>query len=450
VVVNEALTHADLSPVGDWLELYNTGPAPVNLGGWFLSDSPTNRLKFKLPADTWIEVGGYLVFSASNHFAAATCPQPFALSELGDEICLSSGTNAQGVLGGDRVDTDFGAAAREVPFGRYTRSDGKHDFVALRAATPGGPNALPLTGPLVISEIMYKPAGAACEYVELYNVTGAAVPLFDPLHPANTWRLPGAVEFTFPPNLTVPAHAAVLIPSAAAATFRADYHVGRANVTIYGPFAGVLDNAGDDVRLQRPGEPELGNVPYILVEKVEYGNAPPWPVPGGEGGFSLERRLRAAYGNDPANWTLAAGGTVLPQPLTDSDGDGAPDLWESANRLDPCVADNAAGDVDRDGVADQAEYVAGTNPSNAASAFALRLSLHGGAPVLSFERQAVQGTGYEGATRWYDVLRCTNLADPVWLPVLQNLTGSGPYSLPLPAGDGPRAVYRGRVRLVTP
>lgn len=53
-------------------------------------------------------------------------------------------------------------------------------------------------------------------------------------------------------------------------------------------------------------------------------------------------------------------------PLGDEDGDGLPNAWESANGLDPHVAD-AIADPDLDTFDNFSEYLAGTNPQDAAS-----------------------------------------------------------------------------------
>jgi len=53
--------------------------------------------------------------------------------------------------------------------------------------------------------------------------------------------------------------------------------------------------------------------------------------------------------------------------LTDSDGDGLPDVWESANGFATTNAADAAIDTDGDTLSNWEEYVAGTDPTNALS-----------------------------------------------------------------------------------
>jgi len=49
----------------DWIELYNKGNAPVNLGGYYLSDNSASPLKWKIPSIT-IASQGYVVIFASG------------------------------------------------------------------------------------------------------------------------------------------------------------------------------------------------------------------------------------------------------------------------------------------------------------------------------------------------------------------------------------------------
>jgi hypothetical protein len=49
----------------DWIEIKNTGGAPVDLTGWYLTDESANLTKWQLPA-TNLAAGGYLTVFASR------------------------------------------------------------------------------------------------------------------------------------------------------------------------------------------------------------------------------------------------------------------------------------------------------------------------------------------------------------------------------------------------
>ena len=50
----------------DWIEIHNPDPAPVNLGGYHLTDDPGNLAKWAFPADTVLGAGQYLIVFASG------------------------------------------------------------------------------------------------------------------------------------------------------------------------------------------------------------------------------------------------------------------------------------------------------------------------------------------------------------------------------------------------
>jgi len=337
VVISEVLAHTD-EPSGDWIELKNTtADQTIDITGWYLSDDPADLAKWTIPATAPLGPGACVLFTQADDFGAA-----FGLSEFGDEVCLTAAEGTQ--LRGYREDEDFGASDRDVTFGRYLKSTGGKDFVALTAPTPGNPNAGPIVPDVVINEIMYHPAPGGHEFIELVNRSGRDVALHDDEPTPNPWQLTDGVRYAFPGDASIPAGGRVLVVGIDPDTFRSTYGVA-ADVPIYGPWDGALENAGERVELSRPGQPEWtdpppgqppGYVPYIVVEKVTYNDVPAWPTDPDGLGPSLERLAPGDYANDPANWSrsAAAGGTpgaansVLP-PARDWLGS-ADDHWENA------------------------------------------------------------------------------------------------------------------------
>ncbi|MBT3198999.1 MAG: hypothetical protein HN350_03695 [Phycisphaerales bacterium] len=194
IIINEVLAHSD-SPHVDTIELYNTSDSPVDVSGWFLSDSGLDLTAYKIPNTPSIPAGGYLVLYGDTHFGG-----DFLLSEHGDDVYLSSNTNEQ--AGGYRRHVDFGASPKNVPFGVHTTSTGATDFTLLSERTFGEANAYPYFEGLVVNEIMYHPpapteaektAGFVTEddfeFIEIYNTSTETLTLSD-------YYLSGGVGFS--------------------------------------------------------------------------------------------------------------------------------------------------------------------------------------------------------------------------------------------------------------
>ena len=124
--------------VGDWLELYNPEPLPVDLGGWVLSDDPSmlGYLRPPLPPLTLIPGAGYRVLRAEGDPAAGPDHLGFQLNAWGETLRLY---NPQ------RTTIDsvaFGAQMEGVSEGRY--QDGGALVLAFPGvASPGESNRLP-------------------------------------------------------------------------------------------------------------------------------------------------------------------------------------------------------------------------------------------------------------------------------------------------------------------
>jgi hypothetical protein len=71
----------------NWIEIYNAGPAPVNIGGYFLSDSPTNPTRWAFPSGTIINPNSYLLVWCDDRDNGLHTS--FEIEPNGDELVLS-------------------------------------------------------------------------------------------------------------------------------------------------------------------------------------------------------------------------------------------------------------------------------------------------------------------------------------------------------------------------
>jgi hypothetical protein len=321
VIINEILAHSH-AEAPDWIELYNTNDHAINIGGWFLSDDGQDLKKYEIPPTTIIEPYGYIVFYEDLQFGNPADPgahSPFGLSENGETLYLHSGSN--GELTGYGDTEKFGASETGVAFGRYQKSTGSYNFVAMSENTPGGENAYPKVGPIIINEIMYNPLLAGdSEYIELLNISDFPVELYNPVT-AESWRFtddpdnPG-IDFFFStdPPVTLGAGEYLLLVGDSDA-FAARYDV-PAGVQVFEWPSGKLDNGGEKIQISMPGDVDTqGRRQWIRVDRVNYsdgshqddtpGAVDPWPIEPDGAGYSLSRISPIEYGNDPVNWKAA-------------------------------------------------------------------------------------------------------------------------------------------------
>jgi hypothetical protein len=461
VLVNEILAYP-VTPDLDAIELHNAGATPADLGGWLLTDDRNQPAKFRLPAGTVLPPGGFKVFTEADFNPGG--PGSFALSALGETVSLYSAdstTNLTGYL--HRL--SFGVSERGVSFGRYVNRAGEEQSVAQQTPSLGSVNVGPRVGPVVISEIMYHPPPAAGlasndrdEFLELHGINSAATPLFASDAPTNTWRLRGGVDFDFPPNITLPADGILLLVGfdpaldpLALAAFRNRYQLS-ADVPIFGPWSGRLDNSGENIRLLKPhpsppiGADTAATSSFVLVEEIAYSSAAPWPTDARATGNSIQRMAPSSYGNDPFNWRAAPAspGQRNSSDELDSDGDGLPDAWETAHGLDPHDArgdQGADGDPDGDQMTNLQEYRSGTHPRDASSYLHVEsIRADQGRVILRFQAAA-------GIT--YSILHRQDVDAGTWQKLMDVPASptSGQREATDAVAEGPsRRVYR----LVTP
>ena len=132
VRINEWL--ASPASGADWFELFNTGTAPVLLGGNYLTDTLSNKTKHPIPPLSYIGGSGsgrWLQFIADN--SSQPGHANFALSGSGEALGIYSAA-------GNQIDAlSFGAQATGVSQGRFP--DGGATILAM-VPTPAAVNAL--------------------------------------------------------------------------------------------------------------------------------------------------------------------------------------------------------------------------------------------------------------------------------------------------------------------
>ena len=187
LVVNEMVSSNKRSLVDealgtpDWIELYNSGSAPLDISGYGVSDNLRDLHKFVVPEGTILGAGEYLILYATSATDEGTNPliTNFGLSKSGDYLFIT--------------DAYFGLVAQmEIP-ALYTdvsyarASDGTYGYSGV--PTPGAENAGDLyasleavfaaqnLGALSISEVMPTDDANGNRWVELYNDSDSAIRL---------------------------------------------------------------------------------------------------------------------------------------------------------------------------------------------------------------------------------------------------------------------------------
>ena len=305
VVINEVLTNTP-SPSQDAIELHNTTSAPIDISGWFLSDSNDNYKKFRVPDGTIIAADAYKVFTEAdfNPTPATPGPNDFALDGAhGDDVWLVKAAPSSQLLAfADSV--HFDAAPQGESLGRWPNDTGS--LYPMATPTLGAANSGPRIGPVIITELMYHPQNddPNLQYVEIQNITDAPLDI-------SGWKFDNGVNFVFTAGTVLAPHQPMVVvpfdPANATllAAFRTAYGIDS-SVRIIGPFAGVLSATGEKLRIVRPDTPPVDDptfIPFVLVDEVEYDIAAPWPAaPAAGTGQSLARITSAIYGDDPSSW----------------------------------------------------------------------------------------------------------------------------------------------------
>ena len=343
IFVNEVLSNS-VPPQLDTIELYNPNLFEVNIGGWLLTDNLRDEIKFKIPDDVRLPANGYFIFT-ENDF------ENFALDSYGEEIFLianDSNDQMQGYINGFK----FGDSASGVSIGRHLTSDGNVRYEPMADQTFGLENSNPVSGPLIITELMYHPQNDNAEYLEIKNIGSLPINL-------QGTEISG-IDYQFDdPDSVLISGGILLVVKEDPVAFRNDYNVPE-RVEVYGPFLGSLDNGGERIRIRMPerstinGEPDL----KVTVDTAEYSDQDPWPSSADGLGNSLHRIEPFKYAGDPMSWKAT---TPSPGIINDGGFDWR-ELFFNSEEISDNALSGPLADADKDGIVNILEYILGSNP----------------------------------------------------------------------------------------
>jgi hypothetical protein len=125
----------------DWFELYNPGPDPVDLGGYWLTDNLSNPRGFQVPANGAyvIPPGGFLLVWADEDSVVNSVD----LVDLHANFRLGAAREEIGLFAPDLTPIDavrFTNQVSDVSQGRF--ADGANAIYAMTIPTPRSPNTL--------------------------------------------------------------------------------------------------------------------------------------------------------------------------------------------------------------------------------------------------------------------------------------------------------------------
>ncbi len=202
LIVNEFMASNDSSyadengEYDDWIEIFNPGPNPVDIGGMYITDDLADPTAWQIPTtapdSTTIPAGGFLVLWADKQPEQGVLHVNIKLSSGGEQIGLFA---SDGVTPIDTL--TFGAQITDSSYGRYP--DGSDTWMIFNNPTPGYTNR-PI--PVIVNEFMASndfccadEHGEYDDWIELFNAGVKAVDIggmyiTDDLAAPTTWQIP--------------------------------------------------------------------------------------------------------------------------------------------------------------------------------------------------------------------------------------------------------------------
>ncbi|MCA9732275.1 MAG: lamin tail domain-containing protein [Deferribacteres bacterium] len=213
----------DGDPYEDWIEIFNPGSTPVDIGGMYITDDLAELTQWQIPATepdkTTIPAGGFLVLYADKETHQGVLHVNIKLSGGGEQIGL---TAADGTTVIDSL--TYTEQYADTSYGRTV--DGGNEWAFFIEPTPGASNVGIVEAPtLFINEFMASndtylvdpeedtdDGDPYEDWIEIYNPGAAAVDIggmyiTDDLSNLTQWQIPT----TDPAKTTIPAGGFLLL-----------------------------------------------------------------------------------------------------------------------------------------------------------------------------------------------------------------------------------------------
>ena len=178
VIINEVMVanHAGLADADgdrkDWVELYNTTGAAIDLAGWGLSNKANSPFRWVFPVGTNIAARGYLRvwLSQKDRTASVTALHTnFNVDNGADDVVL---TAPDGTTTGFRADMTTPALTRpDVSWCRAVNGSATSPFAHCLTPTPGAANSGATATGLVVQPALSLPSGVYSG-PQTVNITG--------------------------------------------------------------------------------------------------------------------------------------------------------------------------------------------------------------------------------------------------------------------------------------
>lgn len=149
---NDSVVADEMGDYDDWIEIVNLGSAPIDLGGYHLTDDITVPTKWAIP-DTTLAPGGHIVFWCDTEPLEGPTHTNFRLEKTGEWV----GLFGRVADGRPPIDSKgFGRQIKDVSFGRHP--DGGYNWSFMGTPTPWAPNQPQGNLPPVITNVGHSPA----------------------------------------------------------------------------------------------------------------------------------------------------------------------------------------------------------------------------------------------------------------------------------------------------